>query len=384
MKRLFFLCIAFSFLFGMTMAHADVIDLEELSLDVESYWNGSDASGGFTSQETLFNNNYDITYESWDGFSYSNKTDTSATDWQDSQYIGITGEGFGGSSNYVIGYCSSFAPTPPTVTFPSLCQVEGAYFTNNSYAYNSMLNGDAFSRKFESQDWFLLTITGRDGSGNVTGNVDLLLADGTDIVDAWIWSDLSSLGQIKSLEFTLSSSDTGDWGMNTPAFFCMDHLTFNYPSTKTQGSHDTFIFPGYFGLYPSGSLFTPNYSGSLGSYLNSYLFGIGYGSYALGSYPNSYAPLSGLGNVYSTRIAQSSYLPGVYLSGNSSIGSIQNNPFYGNFLNYSRTGFGMPYQTINPGGLDTGGLFRDYPASFSLNWGSGNYPLVWLSSYGYN
>jgi hypothetical protein len=30
---------------------------------------------------------------------------------------------------------------------------------------------------------------------------------------------------VKSLEFGLSSSDSGQYGMNTPAYFAMDHLT---------------------------------------------------------------------------------------------------------------------------------------------------------------
>ncbi|MBN1842209.1 MAG: DUF4465 domain-containing protein, partial [Deltaproteobacteria bacterium] len=71
---------------------------------------------------------------------------------------------------------------------------------------------------------FKLTIRGRDGGGDETGTVDFLLANGTDIVNTWTWVDLSSLGPVKSLEFELTSSDVGDWGMNTPAYFCMDSL----------------------------------------------------------------------------------------------------------------------------------------------------------------
>jgi len=29
---------------------------------------------------------------------------------------------------------------------------------------------------------------------------------------------------VKSLGFSMNSTDTGDWGMNTPAYFCMDNL----------------------------------------------------------------------------------------------------------------------------------------------------------------
>jgi hypothetical protein len=34
--------------------------------------------------------------------------------------------------------------------------------------------------------------------------------------------DLSSIGAVRTIEFTLSSSDNGDYGMNTPSYFCLD------------------------------------------------------------------------------------------------------------------------------------------------------------------
>ena len=42
------------------------------------------------------------------------------------------------------------------------------------------------------------------------------------IVSDWAWVDLTGLGVVYGLEFALSSSDVGNWGMNTPAYFAMD------------------------------------------------------------------------------------------------------------------------------------------------------------------
>ncbi len=210
-----------------------ISDFEDLSLAPESYWNGSDGSGGFTSGSAFYNNNYNSSYGSWDGFSYSDITDTS-TKGLDGQYNAITGAGQGNSANYAVGYYSSWASTPPTLTLSSARVLDGLYVTNNNYAYYSMLEGDAYSKKFggdtgDDPDWFLLTITGKDASGQLTGVVNFYLADyrfadnSQDyIVDTWEWVDLSSLGNVKALEFTLSSSDTGQWGMNTPAYFVID------------------------------------------------------------------------------------------------------------------------------------------------------------------
>jgi hypothetical protein len=212
-------------------ACAGTADFDDLSLAPESYWNGSDLSGGFTSGSAYFKNNYDSTYDSWDGFAYSNITDTASSGWA-AQYNAITGAGQNGSANYGLGYIGWIELPVITINTPGV--VDGLYVTNNSYAYYSMLSGDAFAKKFggssgDDEDWFLLTITGKDVSGAVTGAVDFYLADyrfennGEDyIVNTWEYVDLSSMGIVKSLEFNLSSSDVGSFGMNTPAYFALD------------------------------------------------------------------------------------------------------------------------------------------------------------------
>ena len=216
------------------VANAEIVtDFEDLTLPPESYWNGSDESGGFTSGVAYFSNNYNADWDSWDGFSYSNITDTTTAGLA-GQYNAITGGGWGGSANYAIG-CVGWAE-PPTVTLDTAGVVDGLYVTNNSYTYYSMLNGDVFAKKFggdsgDDKDWFMLTITGKDSGGDVTGTVEFYLADfcfednSRDyIVNTWQFVDLTSLGTVESLEFSLSSSDVGDWGMNTPGYFAMDSL----------------------------------------------------------------------------------------------------------------------------------------------------------------
>ena len=215
-----------------SMSAAALVDFEDLPLESESYWNGSDLSGGFSSGGAYFNNNYNSQYGSWDGFAYSNITNATASGFG-AQYNAVAGSGQGGSANYAIGYVGW--AEPPTMTLNTPMVVEGLYVTNNNFAYYSMLRGDAPpARQFggeagDEPDWFLLTITGRDGENESLGSVDFYLADfrfadsGEDyIVDAWQYVDTSSLGVVQSLEFALSSSDVGDWGMNTPAYFAVD------------------------------------------------------------------------------------------------------------------------------------------------------------------
>ena len=238
------------------VAVAGVVSFDDLSLAPESYWNGSDGSSGFQSGPAWFSNNY-IDWGggaySWDGWAYSNTTDTTTGDYTN-QYSAITGGGFD-SDNYGVSYVQidfmggTYEPIPTSLTFTGAADgftVTGAYFTNTTYAYLSMRDGYAPAKKFggssgDDPDWFLLTITGKDALGAETGTVEFYLADyrfednSEDyIVDDWEYVDLSSLGLVKSLEFNLSSSDTGDYGMNNPTYFAMDSL--NYvpePATMT-------------------------------------------------------------------------------------------------------------------------------------------------------
>ena len=220
---------------SIDVAVAHVTDFEDLTLAGETYWNGSDEAGGFASGSAWFANNYHSDWGSWDGFAYSNITNTGISGLS-GQYNAIVGAGQGGSEIYATAYDPGSWGTPPIIMLDTAQTVWGLYVTNNNYAYYALLNGDAFSKKFggstgDDPDWFCLTITGKDAAGAAVGTEDFYLADfrfadnSLDyIVNSWALVDLSSLGVVRSLEFTLSSSDTGAWGMNTPAYFALDTI----------------------------------------------------------------------------------------------------------------------------------------------------------------
>lgn len=220
-------------------AHAAVITFDELGQGPNVcvingvargyYWNGSDGSGSFASSGASFINSY--SYGTWSGWAYSNVnyTDTSAPDYTH-QYAAVTGSGVGGDGNYALGFgCSScielFGGVLPTITVPDGMKVESASFTNTTYTAASMLHGDGFTKKFTSSDWLKLTITGEDALGASVGTVDFYLAQKGSVVTSWESVDLRRLAAARTLEFDLTSSDTGSYGMNTPAYFAMDNLT---------------------------------------------------------------------------------------------------------------------------------------------------------------
>lgn len=234
MRRVLSLAGASLCLFGLSLTplRADVCaTFDEVPLS-GGYWNGSDLSGGFSSQAVQFRNVYNTNWYSWAGFACSRVNDTNTAGWGN-QYAVISGTGAGGTGQYAIVYDDGAWGNADAVTLPVACQVKGFHVNNTTYTYLEMRDG-GMTRKFVPGDWFKLTVTGRDADGDITGTCGFYLADLTSsnsadhyIVKDWTWLSLTNLGtQVKTLEFALSSSDNDPmWGMNTPAYFAMDNLT---------------------------------------------------------------------------------------------------------------------------------------------------------------
>lgn len=215
--------------------HSQTIStFEDLTLGTDTFWNGSDLTESFVSSNVTFPNQYDTAYHIWSGFIYSNKKD-SITAGSLNQQSAITAAGFN-SSNYSV--CNDYGYAFVNITGSSKGKlVDGLYVTNATYAYISMRDGDAFAKKFggttgNDPDWFKLTATGFLNGIPSKKTAEIYLADyrfpdNTQdyIVRDWRWFDLLPLGNIDSVQFSLSSSDTGQFGMNTPAYFALDNFS---------------------------------------------------------------------------------------------------------------------------------------------------------------
>jgi hypothetical protein len=223
-------------------------DCSNLSLASGTYYNPG-ASGSFTSGNVTYP--YRLSTYSWDGFAYSNTTDDTTGEYAN-QYSAITAGGVDSTgSNYIVSYVTSDWSTykliPDTITFADGLShaLSGFYATNSTYAYYTMKNGSMFSKVFggadgTDADWFKLSVWGQKEDGTLTDSVEFYLADFRFtrdtldyIVNDWRWVDLQSLGKVKKLMFSLGSSDASAWGINTPAYFCMDNLTV-IPSVHTS------------------------------------------------------------------------------------------------------------------------------------------------------
>jgi hypothetical protein len=211
-----------------------------MALGEGGYYNGADGAGGFVSGGVFFENAYDAAWGSWSGFGYSRVNDTVTAGWTN-QFGAIPGTGVGGGTYAVasvpIDYGSgTYATLSVRLTLATSAAVQSVSVTNTTYAALAMRDGDWAAKRFggvdgSDPDWFRLRITGIVAAGQATGSVDFYLADyrfadSADdyILSEWAAVDLSVLGVVQSLDFTLASTDAGAFGMNTPAYFALDNL----------------------------------------------------------------------------------------------------------------------------------------------------------------
>lgn len=219
---------------GSQLIAQTTADFENFNMQSDTFLNGSEGSGGYASGNVFLPNSYDDIWGSWSGWAISNISDNTSPGFLN-QYSAITGSGFEGSENYAVTY----------VTGKSVIHLEneavggvlsGMYVTNGTYPYFSMKDGDSFAKKFggvsgNDPDFFLLTIKKYFNGQLSADSIDFYLADyrfsnnAEDyIIDEWTYVDLTVLGEADSLQLTLNSSDLGQFGMNTPAYFCVDNI----------------------------------------------------------------------------------------------------------------------------------------------------------------
>ena len=164
------------------------------------------------------------------GFTYTNTTDVTTPGYVN--ISAITGAGKFGKV-YLTSSTNSYTPASISILNTDKYQFKGAWVTNTTYAYLAIKDGNDGGlnavRQFADGDYFILTAVGRDAQGTEIGRVNFYLADyrngQSKIVNTWEWFDWSALASAASISFELDSTDKGEYGMNTPAYFCLDGIT---------------------------------------------------------------------------------------------------------------------------------------------------------------
>lgn len=213
-----------------------VIDFQELLLGsgtdtINKYWNGSDMSGGFSSKDASFYNNYTVSSwgDYWGGFAYSNSTDTIT---KGSKNYGVYGDSVSnkfGISNGNYNY----------LNFTKSVKLNSIDLANTSYAALSMKFGDAFVDKFGGEsgnveDSLKVIIKGYINDYPVDSAyfflADFRFADNSKdyIAKNWHTVDLSHFpAGIEFIGFSFQSSQrSGKWN-NTPDYVAIDNINYS-------------------------------------------------------------------------------------------------------------------------------------------------------------
>ena len=104
----------------------------------------------------------------------------------------------------------------------------GIWVCNHPWAYYGIQHDDGFAHSFaDNGAQFNLVIHGLDEEAKEAGmpivhHLAHFHNDDLDISTEWKWVDISSLGQVNAIYFTMESTDvSGVLGMNTAAYFCL-------------------------------------------------------------------------------------------------------------------------------------------------------------------
>ena len=205
---------------------------EDVPLGSGGIWQPPVGENEMPSGGWIFTNSTQYGY--WGGFTASNRTDLSQTGL-DAQYTAAAGCGYDGSTQYAVAYTMG-VQTEVYATDGQLHTVTGCYVTNNLWTYQDILQGGYGEQPYggltgNDPDWFKVTATGKNASGQTVGTLDFYLADyrfanneEDYVLDTWEWFDLSPLGNVATISFSLSSSRGSGYNMITPAYFCMDNF----------------------------------------------------------------------------------------------------------------------------------------------------------------
>lgn len=226
-----------------------VITFEDVTVNSSGYWNGSTKTGthssyeswgsvvdcwtgSFKSGDLTCSNSYfeSAGFNWWSGMACSSKHNQTAPGVANQYSVYATG-GASGSSNFgLIGSDSA------SCSFNNPVNIKSLMINNSTYVYYALKDGNdgnenSLVKKFTAGDYFEVTITGYDAQKKKTAAVVVPLADFRNqksyICQSWTSVDLSSLGTVKSLVFSFKSTDSGMFGMNTPAYVCIDNIVYN-------------------------------------------------------------------------------------------------------------------------------------------------------------
>lgn len=177
----------------------------------------------------------------WEGFTLSRVASDTLNQFACMAKGGLVGQG----NPFVVGYYSAWYDNPSEDKYSNLIAFFGeyepieVYICQSAYTYNSITNGDAYAKKFTDKDTLTLVISAYDSDKGLTKSVKYYLAVDGKFNKGWEKVDLSSLGACDGLAFSFKSTDSGEYGINTPTYFALDGLKVNNTATALHRVSDS-------------------------------------------------------------------------------------------------------------------------------------------------
>lgn len=247
MKKLFLLCAA-----ALTLAaHAEDITLDlttafdvdgnPIAYNTQNIWDSTyseyaqmiyaNGEGVFYMTHLSGGSSWGGTY--WDGFTLSKVAEEGGSNpFACVAKGGLKGEG----TPYLIGYYSEYTSlgySTNILGFNEEYYPKEIYVCQDNNTFYSLTHGDSHAKKFTAKDTLALIISGINDQYEELTSVTYYLAVDSVFNQAWTKVDLTPLGKCAALSFRMTSTDTGAYGMNTPAYFALDALTVSSESTTT-------------------------------------------------------------------------------------------------------------------------------------------------------
>ncbi|MFM9944691.1 MAG: DUF4465 domain-containing protein [Bacteroidia bacterium] len=214
-------------------------------LKTDSIWDGQkDTSGGFLYNGLYFENNYNTQWNVWSGWALSRQKDTSKSGFE-AQCIAINPKG-----SYAVAYGRASIRLP--YHRPEQSWFINFNITNSTYTFKDMKNGSGFSKKFggatgNDLDFLKLSMIYYDAQNRAIDTTTMMLADYSkspkQLLNSWSGMNALFFNKVQRIEFQLESSDNGTFGMNTPAYFCLDEMMIGTSSIGKISHQKIKIYP---------------------------------------------------------------------------------------------------------------------------------------------
>ena len=129
-----------------------------------------------------------------------------------------------GSANFAVVYCDAFISFTDGVARV----IKSMDVSPTTYQLGCTKNGDGYAKALtEKGDFLTVTITGYKGDKD-TGTVTFDMARDGEILESWKKIDLSKLGEVTKLGFTMDGSDQSSYGVKHPKYFAFDNVVVKF------------------------------------------------------------------------------------------------------------------------------------------------------------